>query len=471
MTGTASTVSVQPAVLAFASSPRLLGAGQQDQDYVYARVNLVHPLNVAIANKDSTVANSPPLVPIPAGQYYQYFTTTGYRTGVDTQTASAPGYTSVSRPIIVTPPHLAACCQVFLNTTSAATGLTAYVQDSTGGGHPRINPLFVTVTSSDPTIIQVIDTLVTVPAGASTITARFKPGGSGGQAYVRVSAGGHTGDSIIANVTAPALASSLGATNYIGGEQQAPNFGYVYIPNAVSTAVPVHIKSGDTTIAAVDTLVTIPANNSYAYFTVRGHRVGQTTFTYTAVGYSQATTTMIVTTPRLTFCCSTTFNNFTADNAFTVYSADSFGNVRAVISPVRVNFASTAPAVITMDSSGITIGAGASSNSTAHSHVTGIGSGSIIMTAPGYRSDTATFTVVTPTLGSSIGTSSIGLRQHGGPTGAYAYIPNARPDSVIIRVANAARDDPGGARFGEGPEESRTTATSTTVGWPSAGIR
>jgi len=436
VTGTASSVNIQPAVLAFPYSPRILGEGQQDQDYVYTRVGMVHPLNVTVTNKDSTVANSPALVTILANQNYQYFTTFAYKIGVDTQTVSAPGYAPVSRPVIVTKPRLGACCQVFLNTTSAAAGLTAYVLDSVGSGHPRINPLFVTVTSSDPTIITVIDTLVTVPAGASSISARFKPAGSGGQAYVRVSAGGHSIDSVSAFVTAPALGVSY-ATNTIGVDQQGTNYGYVYIPNAVATAVPVKIKSSDTTIVAVDTLVTIPANNNYAYYSVRGHRVGTATFTFTAIGYSPMTNTTIVTTPRLTHCCNSTYNNFTADGGFTVYSADSVGNVRPVITPIRVNLASTAPAVITMDSSGVTIGAAASSNSTAHTHITGVGSGSIIMTAPGYLPDTAAYTVVTPTLGTSMGTASMGVRQHGGATGAYAYTPNARPDSVIIRVANA----------------------------------
>ncbi len=140
---------------------------------------------------DSTIATSPPNVVIPAGSNFIYFTESAPRVGQITQTASAPGWTSAVRVVTVSTPRLFACCANTINTTSAAQNASVSIGDSAGGGHYRINPLFIQVVSTDTTIVKIVDTLVTMGAGATSVNARYKPAGFGGIAWVRFLAGGH----------------------------------------------------------------------------------------------------------------------------------------------------------------------------------------------------------------------------------------------------------------------------------------
>lgn len=434
MSGTAASITVYAATLTFAYTPRILGAGQYDQDYIYSRASMYHPLLVNLVSSDSTIATQPATVTIPASTYYVYFNTTAPRVGTATQTASAPGWTSGNRTVIVTTPHMNVCCTTNLNTTSATSAVSVAAADSQRTQHLRINPLFVTLTSTDPTVVAIVDTTVTIGAGAASVTGRFKPGGSGGTAYVKASAGGHTSDSVLVIVAAPQLGISF-SNGVIGVGQQHTNYGYVSIPNSTGSPVAVTLTSSDSSIAAITPTVTIPGNSYYAYFDLRGHRLGKATITATATGYSPVSTQATVSSPRLGGCCTVSLPHFAANYTITQNTEDSVGTARAVIAPLVITFRSTDSTVAVLDSSSITMAAGTSGNSTAKIHVLGVGTASIIASAPGYAPDTVKVTVITPVLNYGISPTSLGLRQRQGGT-AYVYTPNARPESVVVHITN-----------------------------------
>ena len=438
VSGTSSTANVYAPTIAFSSgATTVVGAGQYDgSSYAYVPTTMYHPLVVSLTSSDTTIANQAPSLTIPTGGNYTYFTTFGYAIGKVTQTAAAPLWTSAVRNVIVSTPKLSACCTNTINTTSAAQTLTAYTADSTGVTHYRINPLFVTLTSTDTSILTVVDTTITVGAGAYYAQGKYKPAGNGGVAYVRVTAGGHTSDSIRVTVNAPNLALNWSTSPTIGTDQQGANHGYISIPNAVGHAVTVSLASSDTSIAWVTPLFTIPAGQTYAYFDVRGHALGKVTLTATAAGYTLVTGTLTVGTPQLIACCSLNLPNFYPDVAITETTADSVGYSRAVISPVIISLSSTNAAVATVDSGTITMPSGTYSNSHAHVHIVGIGSAKIIATAPGYKPDTIPVTVYMPSLNSYAYPATVGARQRSLST-QYVNTPNSRPDSVEVMVANA----------------------------------
>lgn len=434
--GTSSTVTVQAAKLAISSSYTTVGAGQYDNStYAQVPATLFHPLTVGLASTDTTIANEAPSVVIPSGISYAYFTTFGLKIGSVTQTASAPGWTSGTRTQIVTTPYLRACCNTTINTTSSAQSVTAYTEDSIGYQHPRINPLFVTLTSTDTSILQVIDTTIAVAANQSSKSGRYQPAGNGGVAYIRVSAGGHVSDSIQVTVTAPNLVFGYGTTSDIGTDQQQASYAYIQIPNAVSHAVTVNLASSDTTIVWATPLFTIPTGSTYAYFDIRGHRLGIATLTATAQGYTAVAKPVTVATPRLSLCCAQNVPNFYPDQVITAYTQDSTFYYRPVIHALNVSLKSTNTQVVTVDSSVITVPAGSYNVSKAKLHFVGVGVAQIVSTAPGYVPDTMNVTVSTPNLASSSSYPSVGRRQTLLQS-QYVYTPNARVDSVVVQVAN-----------------------------------
>jgi uncharacterized protein YjdB len=438
VSGTPSTVAVSAAVLTVTGAPtHVIGAGQEDpaNDYVYLPRTTFHPVPVNFASSDTTIATTPPNYVIPIGSNFVYFTQYAPRVGVALQTVSSPGWTSATRNIVVSTPHVGICCTTSINTTTPPRTVTVEAEDSLKTIHYRINPLFVTLTARDTSIVTILDTTVTIGAGQYfNNIGRFQPAGSGGVTWIIASAGGHTVDSMQVTVIAPSLVFGF-TTGVIGTDQEQLSWSYVLIPNAVSKAVTVNVVSSDTTIAFTTPLVTIPVGSTVAYFDVRGHRLGSAQIIASAVGYSPDTGTIIVSTPHLTYCCGFNLPNFYPDAVFTEYAVDSLGNSRSVISPLTLSLRSTNLAVVTVDSSTVTIPSGSYFNNHAKVQVKGVGTASIIATAPGYGPDTMPVTIFTPTLSGSLYPNSIGRRQHLG-LAATVSTPNARIDSVIVHVAN-----------------------------------
>jgi hypothetical protein len=215
--GAASTLYVSAPVLTIsAGATARLGVGQFENGwYVYTpqTSNLSIPLTFTSTNT-SVATVSPATGAIPAASYYQYFQVNGVSQGTAMIIVSAAGWTPDTLLMTISTPHVGICCGPTLNTTSPQQTLTIYAEDSTTTSHYRTSALATTITSSDTTVIRIVDKTPTIAAGQYYANGiRYQPGGAGGTAYVKVTAGGHTADSMLVTVVGPKLQLPSSARN------------------------------------------------------------------------------------------------------------------------------------------------------------------------------------------------------------------------------------------------------------------
>ena len=144
-----------------------------------------------------------------------------------------------------------------------------------------------------------------------------------------------------------------------------------------------------------------------------------------------------MTTPRITACCSTTYNAFGPPAGITVYSADSAGNTHVRTSPLTVTLVSSDPAVLTVDSATVTIDSGQSFNNRAKVTPVGVGTAKISYSAAGHLVvDSLTINVVTPKVSFSFATQRLGRRQHfaANDQGFYVSVPNNRVTPLTTTI-------------------------------------
>ena len=442
--GTASSFQTYASNLTLSNTSMRLGAGQYDAGtYVYVPTYSNNGLPLTLTSSDTNVVTvSPVLGSIPAGSYYQYFTTSAKSAGAATITVTSPGWTAVNQMSVrVTTPKLGISGGGNLQTTSPQQGITIYAEDSTGSAHYRTSSLAVHISSSDTTVMKVIDTAVTITPGSYYFSpAHVIPGGAGGQAYIKVTAGGHTSDSTLYTVVGPKLEFSWN-NNILGDGQEDDNL-YVYAPNNVVTALVVNLTA-DTTKLGIPASVTIPAGSYYAYFSVRGKAVGASLpIIASAIGYQGDTARYTVTTPKVRVSGGGTLNNFSNPNGFTIYSADTTLGVHTRSTPLAVTLTSTDTTVFKVDSATMTIPAGYYYANTAHVTATGVGTAKLVVSAAGHLPDTATYTVQTPTLNVSIGNFTIGSTQVQPGNSFYVYTPDNRatPLTVTLTHSNGSVD-------------------------------
>jgi len=438
--GTASTLTAYAPVLTNSAGSVLLGVGQYEPGvYVYTPTYTNLPVAVTLTSSDTSVATVTSPVSIPAGSYYAYFTTSARARGTAMITPAAPGWTAAGpTTVTATTPYVGICCtNAGLFTTSPQQTVTVYSEDSTHSAHPRINSLVVRLRSTDTTVIKVLDTVVTIAPGQSyTGTGRFVMGGLGGTAYIVASAGGHQPDSAQYTVSGPPLSFSWGGTALVGAGQYEPGV-YVYVPNNVTTPLVVSLSTSDSTIASVPASVTIPANSYYAYFSVVGSAPGSVTIHAAAPGYNAVDGSWRVTTPRVTACCSTTFNNFSPGGGLSVYMTDSTGYSHYRSAPIAVSLRSTDTTVLKVDSSVVTVDSGQNYNNQPHITPVGVGTARIVYSAPGQAVlDSVTVTVVTPPIQFSFQTALLGRRQHfdANNNGFYVYTPDNRATPLALSI-------------------------------------
>jgi hypothetical protein len=440
--GTASSFTAYAPTLTSAYTFLLLGNGQSES-YLYVQVPTYTntPIPVTLVNSDSTVASVPASMTINAGQYYNYYPVAAKATGTAIITYSSPGWTAPnSLTVRVSTPLVAACCSYSLFTTSPVQTGYATTEDSARTSHTRTSSLVVRVASSDTTIMKVLDTLVTVGPGQAQTSFRFQPSGGVGSAYLITSASGHTRDSVKVTVQGPPLSFYYPQWT-LGAGQEEPNF-FLQVPNAPANPLNVAVSSTDSTILAVPAQVTIPINSYYTYMLARGKAPGGVTVNATATGYQPASTSYIVTSPRVVACCNYTFNNFSSGSNIVVYSADSLRNTHNRSTPLSVAVASSDTNVIKIDSSTVTIPAGQYYNNLAHVTPVGVGTARITFQAAGHLSlDTLTITVQTPKIQFSFFSTQLGRRQHFGPFDADVQLPNAPPSPVAITITNKSAID------------------------------
>ena len=441
VSGTASSVSTQAAVLTMNPSVARLGTGQYDNgSYISTPLSVNNGFAVTLTSSDSTIVSTASTT-IPSGSYYGYFPLRGLRTGAVTVSASANGWTAPSpRAVTVTTPHLYLAGGGTITTTNPEFGLTVYATDSTGSAHYRMSALSVALTSSDTAVVRLVAPTTTIGADQYyTSNIRAVPGGTPGTAWIRVSASGHTPDSVQYTVNGPNLRIAMSVSRLGTGQYDAGS--YVYVPNTVTQPVLVRLTSSAPGVATVTDSVFIPANSYYAYVTLRGLTPGSTRLNVSAAGYAPDSSQLTVTSPRIVVSGGGTFNNYAPPVGFTVYAADSVGNAHYVLDTLRLTYASSDTAIIKVTAAD-TIRPGQYYTSNGRVSFVGEGSAWVRVTAPGYFTDSIRYTVQRPRVAASFDTYRIGRRQYRLPTDFYVYVPNNVADTLTVTVTqtNAAID-------------------------------
>ena len=435
VSGTGATVAVAAAVLNIPYASLRLGAGQYESYMYVALPNTVNtPLTVALTSSDSTVAGTAPSVTIPAQNSYSYFEVDGRAPGFARVIATATGWTPDTLLVTTTTPRVTACCSYTINSTAPAQNLSIYTADSAFSAHARLSSLSVRVTSSDTTVMKVLDTLVTVNAGSYySTTARVIPAGIGGKAWIYITAGGHSPDSVMFTVVGPAL--SFGQTSHkIGVGQVNPNT-YITIPNAIATPLVVTLVNSDSTVGATDQTVTIPAGSNYAYFPVRGRGVGSNTIIATSSGYIADTLYSEVTSPILRLQGNGTLNAYSTYGT-NVYTEDTDGTAHNRLTDLTVSIRSSDPSVVTVDTSVVVRAGYYYAPSSIVVTAVNPGTAKIYVTAPGHATDSATFTVNPARIAMSFKSYELGARQHQPNSSFYVYVPNARSTSIPVTITH-----------------------------------
>jgi len=442
VTGTASTVNAQAAVLTLSRPTVRVGAGQFRNDwYVYSPLTVNTPVTVTLTSSDTTAVRvEPQTVTIPPGGSYVYFTTRGLQPGAADITASAPGWSTATLPLTVTTPRIGINGGGTINTTNPEFTLTAYAEDSTGAASWRSSALSVAVSSSDTTVMRVLTPNIVIAAGQYFASAiRAIPGGTPGTAWIRVTASGHAPDSVQYTTVGPNIRVQLGYPRVGVGQYRPDN--YVYTPNAVTAPLVVRLTSSAGGVATVTDSVTIPLNSNIAYFTTRGLSPGTTRINISATGYQPDSANFQVTTPKTHVVGGGTYNNYAPPSTITVYSADTLNAAHYRTDTLIVAFTSSDPSVVTVTAAD-TLVPGDYYSQGARASFVGVGSAWVIASAPGHRPDSTFFTVVQPRVQFSFATYRIGRRQYRQPNEFYVYTPNvvAAPLNVTITQTNPTAD-------------------------------
>jgi plastocyanin len=202
-----------------------------------------------------------------------------------------------------------------------------------------------------------------VATGASIGYFRVRYFGSG-TARIRVTAPGFSPDSsVLITVTGPSL--YLAYPTVTAGTGQIFQNEYVYVNNAVTTPLVVHLQRSDSAALpaaqvfglSADSVI-IPASASSApAFEITGQIQASAQLIARATGYTQATATVQITQPKLALGTSASVVVGTK-NAVTVSAQDANGVAHNVAQPLTVTLVSSTPAHTAFDSSTVTIPAG-----------------------------------------------------------------------------------------------------------------
>jgi Bacterial Ig-like domain (group 2) len=452
--GTASTMYVYAPVLSLSYATWVLGSGQYDQLSVRTPTNTVNALPLAFTSSDTSVATVTALTgTVAAGSYYSYYTVSGKRPGSASIIVSSPGWQPDTMPVTVTTPKVwISASYTSLTTTSPTYTLSVYTADSINtyyyyySTHPRTSSLALTVSSSDTTVVKILDKSPVVAAGSSSASGiRYQPGGSGGTAWIKVTAGGHFSDSVQVTVVGPKLEFNWSGTNLLGKGQYEP-YASIQTPNAVTSPLTITLTSSNAAKVSVPSTVTITSGSYYAYLPVSGLDTGFVDIIASAPGYQGDTASYRVTTPKVSIGGGGTLNGFGAGSGFSVYVNDStstyyYYSSHNRITPLVVSLRSTDTSVIKIDSSTVTITANTASNGNRVALPQGTGTAWIVASAPGHTPDSVQYTVQKPKLSFSFYSYVLGRRQYSSNS-YYISTPNSRTVAVPVTItqSNAAAD-------------------------------
>jgi len=244
------------------------------------------------------------------------------------------------------------------------------------------------------------------------------------------------------------------------GQTFQPYVGITYAMDHV-LVVAASLSSGIGTLQTPDTIHTGSAGQ---YFTVAATAPGKTVLSVTASGWVGATDTLTFTTPHLVaYGPGSMIAGDPTRGAWTAYTADSIGNQHAVKDTLVVTAVSRNPSAVVVDlptakvlpgASGITLG-----NALRALPAAGGDTVWIVLTAPGYATDSFRVFVTKPTLTLQVGypyTGRVGLGTMYQNAG-YVQIPYVRPDTFTVTFAHTS------AAVVRGPASVRIPANQTTT--------
>jgi len=405
--------------LRFSDTSITVGRGLQNYQfevYVYRAINgssftAPTPLTVNLTSSDPSRVSVPATVTIPANDASQYFTVTGVDLTSGTPvtiTASAAGFNNSVTPIsanVIVPQYQVINLE---NPRSPASPRDAFnVRLSVPGADNPNNQTPATALSADLSIVEGIpDGIVTgffsaATGGNSVSQATIAVGSNqsptlyvetpttAGSYRVRAesAATGIVGTSGTVTVIPPELRFS-DTTLTVGRGLRNYQF-EVYVYRAVSGSsysspqpLTVNLVCNSTAVCTVPATVTIPANDTGAYFVVTGIGLGSTTITATAPGYNSVQDANVnVVVPNLRFDTIPSSiargANGTMRVGVSTPGADNPNN-QTVVVPLTISVTSSAPDVATVPAT-VTVAAGATNSPNAQ--IAGVAAGTTTITA------------------------------------------------------------------------------------------
>jgi trimeric autotransporter adhesin len=294
------TTVVKP-VFQWDSVPAHISAGTGTTVYIYAYLpgvgsqSLAEDLTITISNTNPSIIQAPATVTIPAGNVYASFEILAIGTGTSILTASAPGWDDGVTGTINT-----ASGVWFAADVTVGTGCRTYGAIGAGEIPVPVGGYTMTLTSSDPTIVSVPDT-VTILDGENAADFSIT-GHNTGTATITMSVNGNNYTSTV-TVVKPALQwISVPTDTYIGAHPRlylaayVPNgtcydfdgYKYAYTSQVVDQPLTVSLVSSNPEAVEIPADTMIIAENNDTSFQANILAVGTSTVTASAPGWDNA---------------------------------------------------------------------------------------------------------------------------------------------------------------------------------------
>jgi hypothetical protein len=370
-----------------------VGTGQLVRVQLNVPNTMDRDLTAQMATFDPSVGSVPDTVVIDEGRTNQYFYYEGLQPGLDTITANRSGWGEGRQAMLVTTPLVRPEGIGTLTAGGPNVFWRVYPRDSVGTTHVRSDTLTITVTSRDPSVLAVDVDTAFMEANASQATAydALRPV-SAGTTYLVASAPGHLSDSVLVTVNAPKLYVYTNSPYRTGTRQT--HTGYVQLPVAAPSPVTVFLQSDDPGVVTVTDSLVYPSGSTSRGYTLSGVSPGTTSIIATAAGYEPDTVNFTVTTNRLTQSgLSSNYYITVGSDRISMRTADVNGSQHPTLDTVVVTLETTDPNVFTIDSTTVTVPAGAYVSAYANILFQNTGQAYVRWSAPGYATDSMSVTI------------------------------------------------------------------------------
>ena len=431
--------------------------GGRFQNAGYVQIPYVRPdsFTVVFAHTRRGIVSGPDSVTIPKGLTYAYFDINGDSLGSDTiSIARAVGYAMpAAHAFNVVPLQVSINSQpTTLYTISRPQLVSVYVHQATSPfySNPLVAPLRVNLASSNTNAFTLDSASVTIPAGSASSnydTLRVNPASPGNDSgRVLISAPGSTDDSSAVIRVLPTPLTLYMPYPQLAGYGLKLSNAYVTIPDIAPDTVQIALTRR---LPLVDSLssfvVTIPKGLSYSnsFEVIALDSAGTDTVTASATGYV-SDSKIVSAVPAQLDIADIGANHLTTEPPLRLTTYVRMrpppGYTQAATDTVRFSIVSTDSTVLQIDSAEAvspTAGSGTAfvrpTLSYAYFKVRFVGSGTarLVVTAPGFGTDTlAPVTVTGPVLRLAYQNLTVGVGQVF--QNQYVYVDNAVTSSPLV---------------------------------------